>query len=71
MPLFPFHRGLTPQEAADYLRGLADFLENYPTQGVVLSVDVDLAPTGESGTKKPSRRSSSATRSARTPTPKG
>jgi hypothetical protein len=46
-PLLPIdHKGLTRREAADMLRGLADFVETYPTEGVVLTVDLEVAATG-------------------------
>lgn len=51
-PLLPLdHKGLTRAEAADVLRGLADFLEVYPTEGVVLSVAVEAAATGTTSAK--------------------
>ena len=46
-PLLPLdHKGLTRAEAADFLRGLADLIEAYPTVGVVLSVSVEAAAPG-------------------------
>ena len=59
-PLLPLdHKGLTRAEAADFLRGLADLIEAYPTAGVVLSVSVEAAATGTlspKSRKKPTPR---------------
>jgi hypothetical protein len=48
-PLLPLdHKGLTRREAADFFRGLAEFLETYPTDGVVVTVHVESAITSQS-----------------------
>lgn len=43
-PLLPLaETPLTPREAADCLRGIAEMLESYPTTGVLLTLDVTVA----------------------------
>lgn len=57
-PLLPLHdKPLTPAEAADVLRGLAEFVENYPAAGVLLTVDLAVATVKASAAPKRSRRS--------------
>ncbi|MCY0880065.1 MAG: hypothetical protein OWU84_14150 [Firmicutes bacterium] len=58
-PLLPLkEKPLTPAEAADVLRGLAEFVENYPATGVLLTVDLAVAtakvPAPAKRTKRPS-----------------
>ena len=56
-PLLPIERkGMTRREAADLLNGLASLIESYPTDGIVLSVNVEVATTGETPKKSPNRR---------------
>jgi hypothetical protein len=40
-PLLPFkEKALTPRDAADLLRGLAELVEVYPVESVVISLDL-------------------------------
>ena len=55
LPLIPIdHKGFTRAQAADLLRGMAELVELYPTEGVVVTLDVAIAATGS--TTKPSSR---------------
>lgn len=51
-PLLPIdHKGMTPREAADLLTGIAALIEAYPAKGVVVTLNIDVADTGNPGTK--------------------
>ena len=51
-PLLPLdHKGLTRTDAADFFRGLADLIEAYPTEGVVVTLHVEAAVTGQAAAK--------------------
>lgn len=55
-PLLPLdHKGLTRTDAADFFRGLADLIEVYPTEGVVVTLHVEAAVTGPA-TAKPRKK---------------
>lgn len=57
VPLLPItQKGLTPAEAADVLRGLAEFVENYPAAGVLLTVDLAVATTSAKPASKSPKR---------------
>ncbi|WP_020375021.1 hypothetical protein [Sulfobacillus thermosulfidooxidans] len=57
-PLLPLNqKGLTRREAADCLRGLAELIETYPAEGVVLTVNVEAAITGQSAPQSRSTKS--------------
>ena len=52
-PLPPLHQTpLTPREAADCLRGIAELVETYPATGVLLTLDVAVAQTEDSSSRK-------------------
>jgi hypothetical protein len=52
-PLLPLHeKPLTPREAADCLRGLAEMLETYPATGVLLTLDVTVVQAAEPAPRK-------------------
>lgn len=58
-PLLPIEqKGMTRREAADLLTGLASLVESYPVDGIVLSVNVEMAATGEKPKRSSSRRTS-------------
>ena len=40
------HKGLTCRDAANLFRGLAELLDVYPAEGVVVTLHVDVAATG-------------------------
>lgn len=51
-PLLPLdHKGLTRADAADFFRGLADLIEVYPTEGVVVTLQVEAALTVQTAAK--------------------
>ena len=52
-PLLPLHETpLTPREAADCLRGLAELVEAYPTGSVLLTLDVAVAQAEDASSRK-------------------
>ncbi len=55
-PLLPIeHQNLTRAQTADLLRGLSDFIETYPREGFVVSIDI--SPAAESQTAAKPKRS--------------
>ena len=59
-PLLPIdHKGLTCAQAADLLRGLADLIEAYPAEGIVLTVNVEGAATDAAASKAPRKKRTS------------
>ncbi len=45
-PILPIdHRGLTREQTADLLRGLSDFIETYPHDAFVVTIDITPAVT--------------------------
>lgn len=50
---------MTRAEAADLFRGLAELVEGYPSKGVVVTVDIGVAQTGDAPKKTSTRRKSS------------
>ncbi len=58
-PLLPVkEKALTPRDAGDFFRGLAELVESYPIESVVVSVDI-LAGQEKAEPKKPSRKRTS------------
>ena len=58
-PLFPIQeKGMTRAEAADLFRGLAELVEGYPSKGLVVTVDIGVAQTGDAPKKTSTRRKS-------------
>ncbi len=56
-PLLPLKdKALTPRDAADFFRGLAELVESYPIESVVVSVDI-LAGQEKAEPKKTRTRS--------------
>ncbi len=56
-PLLPItEKGMTRREAADLFRGLAELVESYPATGLVVSVDLGIAATGDTTPKSTGRR---------------
>lgn len=57
-PLLPItQKGLTRRQAADLLNGLAALVESYPADGIVLTVNMEVAATG-AATKSPKKAAS-------------
>ncbi len=50
------HKPLTRRDAADCLRGLAEWIESYPTEGILLTLDVE-AIASSTASPKPRRKS--------------
>lgn len=52
-PLLPLKESpLTPRQAADCLRGLAEMLETYPAATVLLTLDVAVAQSADPSPRK-------------------
>ncbi|MDA8195246.1 MAG: hypothetical protein M0Z53_14835 [Thermaerobacter sp.] len=59
-PLLPLsQKSLTRAEAADLFRGLAEFIEQYPADAVVVTVNIEAAAPGPPQTKTKRRKSPS------------
>ncbi len=59
-PLLPItQKGLTRRQTADLLNGLAALVESYPADGIVLTVNIEVAATGSTPKtpKKAARKS--------------
>ncbi|WP_020373452.1 hypothetical protein [Sulfobacillus thermosulfidooxidans] len=51
------HKPMTRRDAADCLRGLAEWIESYPTEGILLTLDVEAIVTQAASSPKPRRKS--------------
>ncbi len=59
-PLLPLQeKPLTPREAADCLRGLAEMVETYPAASLLLSLDITVAQSDTPVRKRKPAKSSS------------
>ena len=54
------HKGMTCREAADLLTGMAALIEAYPVKGVVVTLNIEVADTGNPGAGSKTRKSRTA-----------
>ena len=56
-PLLPIdQKGMTCRDAASLFNGLAALMDSYPADGVVVTLNIEVADTGKAGTTAKPRK---------------